>query len=76
MEQLLHGCPHDGAKVCSLAGRFLTNALADYSSDCVPTLVLTPLEFGYNKPHPSILLNVQDATTQKALILLLLQEIK
>jgi hypothetical protein len=50
--------------------------LADYSGDCVPTLVLTPLEFVYNKPHPSILLSVQDATTQKNLILLLLQEIK
>ncbi len=74
MEQLRHGCPHYGAKVRSR--RSLTKALTAYSCDYVLTLVLIPLELGYNKLHPSILLNVQDATTQKTLILLLLQEIK
>ncbi len=34
-----------------------------------------PLEIVFNKPHPSILLHISDATTQKVLILLL-QEIK
>jgi hypothetical protein len=38
-------------------------------------MVLTPLEIVFNKPHPSILLHVKDATTRKVLILFL-QEIK
>ncbi len=38
-------------------------------------MVLTPLEIVINKPHPSILLHIPDATSQKVLILLL-QEIK
>jgi hypothetical protein len=38
-------------------------------------MVLTPLEIVFNKPNPSILLHVKDATTPKVLILFL-QEIK
>jgi hypothetical protein len=75
MEHLLHDCPHYAAKVCSLAGPFLIKALAQNSGDYVPALLLTPLEFGNDKPHPSILLHLQDATTRKTLTLLL-QEIK
>ncbi len=40
-------------------------------SSCVPY----PLEIVFNKPHPSILLHIQDATTRKVLIIFL-QEIK
>jgi hypothetical protein len=43
--------------------------------DYAPALVLTLLEFVYNKSCPSILLHVKDATNRKILILLL-QEIK
>jgi hypothetical protein len=38
-------------------------------------MVLTPLDILFNKPHPSFLLHVTDATTQRVLILFL-QEIK
>jgi hypothetical protein len=31
-------------------------------------VVLTPLEIVFNKPHPSILLHIPDATTCKVLI--------
>jgi hypothetical protein len=41
----------------------------------IPAVVLTPLEIVFNKPHPSILLHIPDATTWKVLVLLL-QEIK
>jgi hypothetical protein len=34
-------------------------------------MVLTPLENVFNKPNPSILLHVKDATTLKVLILFL-----
>ncbi len=50
---------------------WLRTLLGDY----IPNMVLTPLEIVFNKLHPSILLHVTDATTQKVFILFL-QEIK
>jgi hypothetical protein len=75
MELLLHDCPHYAAKVWSLTEHSLTKDIAKYSWDYIPDLILTPPEFVYNKPHPSILLHVKDATTRKIFILPL-QEIK
>jgi hypothetical protein len=53
----------------------MTLAVSHHSGDYVPAMVLTPLEIVFNKPHPSTLLHVKDATTWKVLILFL-QEIK
>jgi hypothetical protein len=75
MEHLLYCCEHYSAKIWDLAGKSLTLALSHYSGEYIPAVVLTPLEIIFNKPHPSILLHIPDATTRKVLILLL-QEIK
>jgi hypothetical protein len=75
MEHLLYGCKHYSAKVWDLTGKSLTLALSHHSGEYIPVVVLTPLEIIFNKPHPSILLHVPDATTRKVLILLF-QEIK
>jgi hypothetical protein len=75
MEHLLYCCEHYSAKVWDLTGKSLTLALSHHSGEYIPAVVLTPLEIVFNKPHPSILLLVQDATTRKVLILLF-QEIK
>jgi hypothetical protein len=75
MEHLLYSCKHYSAKIWDLAGKSMTLAISHHSGDYVPNMVLTPLEIVFNKPHPSILLHVKDATTQKVLILFL-QEIK
>jgi hypothetical protein len=45
-------------------------AISQYTEDYISNLVLTPLEIVFNKPHPSILLHIKDATTQQVLILL------
>jgi hypothetical protein len=75
MEHLLYCCEHYSAKIWDLAGKSLTLALSHHSGEYIPAVVLTPLEIVFNKPHPSILLRIQDATTWKVLILFL-QEIK
>jgi hypothetical protein len=75
MEHLLYCCEHYSAKVWDLTGKSLTLALSHHSGEYIPAVVLTPLEIIFNKPHPSILLHVPDATTRKVLILLF-QEIK
>jgi hypothetical protein len=75
MEHLLYCCEHYSEKIWDLTGRSLTLALSHYSGEYIPAVILTPLEIVFNKPHPSILLHVKDATTRKVLILLL-QEIK
>ncbi len=75
MEHLLYCCEHYSAKIWDLAGKLLTLALSHHSGEYIPAVVLTPLEIVFNKPHPSILLHIPDATTRKVLILLL-QEIK
>jgi hypothetical protein len=75
MEHLLYCCEHYSAKIRDLAGKSLTLALSHHSGEYIPAVVLTPLEIVFNKPHPSILLHVPDATTRKVLILFL-QEIK
>ncbi len=75
MEHLLHSCEHYLAKIRDLAGKSMTLVISHHSGDYVPAMVLTPLEIVFNKPHPSILLHVKDATTRKVLILFL-QEIK
>jgi hypothetical protein len=75
MEHLLYSCEHYSAKIWELAGKSMTLAISQHSGDCIPNMVLTPLEIVFNKPHPSILLHVTDATTWKVLILFL-QEIK
>jgi hypothetical protein len=75
MEHLLYCCEHYSAKIWDLAGKSLTLALSHHSGEYIPAVVLTPLEIVFNKPHPSILLHVPDATTRKVLILFL-QEIK
>ncbi len=75
MEHLLYSCEHYSAKIWDLAGKALTLAISHHSGDYVPTLVITPLEIIFNKPHPLILLHITDTTTRKVLILLL-QEIK
>jgi hypothetical protein len=62
-------------KFGNLAGKSLTLALSHHSEEYIPAVVLTPLEIVFNKPHPSILLHIPDATTRKVLILLL-QEIR
>ncbi len=41
----------------------------------IPAFALTLMEIGHNKPHPSILLHLQDTKTRKVIILLI-QEIK
>ncbi len=71
----LYCCEHYSAKVWDLTGKSLTLALSHHSGEYIPAVVLTPLEIVFNKPHPSILLHVPDATTRKVLILLF-QEIK
>ncbi len=53
----------------------MTLAISRLTGDYIPNIVLTPLEIIFNKPHPSILLHITDATTRKVLILYL-QEIK
>jgi hypothetical protein len=53
----------------------MTLAVPGHTGDYIPNMVLTPLELVFNKPHPSILLHITDATTRKVLILFL-QEIK
>jgi DNA-binding transcriptional LysR family regulator len=45
-------------------------AISQHTEDYISNLVLTPLEIVFNKPHPSILLHIKDATTQEVLILL------
>ncbi len=75
MEHLLYCCEHYSAKVWDLTGKSLTLALSHHSEESIPAVVLTPLEIVFNKPHPSILLHVPDATTRKVLILLF-QKIK
>jgi hypothetical protein len=75
MEHLLYCCEHYSAKIWALAGKSLTLALSHHSGEYIPAVVLTPPEIVFNKPHPSILLHIPDATTHKVLILLL-QEIK
>ncbi len=75
MEHLLYSCEHYSDKIWDLAGKALTLAISYYSGDYVPAMVLSPLEIVFNKPHPSILLHVENATTRKVLILFL-QEIK
>ncbi len=75
MEHLLHSCEHYSAKIWDLAGKSMTLVISHHSGDYVPAMVLAPLEIVFNKPHPSILLHVKDATTRKVLILFL-QEIK
>jgi hypothetical protein len=75
MEHLLYSCKHYSAKIWDLAGKALTLAVSHHSGDYVPAMVLTPQEIVFNKPHPSILLHVTDATTRKVLILFL-QETK
>jgi hypothetical protein len=63
------------AQDLGLAGKSMTLAISQHSGDYGPNMVLTPLKIVFNKPHPSILLHVTDATTRKVLILFL-QEIK
>jgi hypothetical protein len=75
MEHLLYSCEHYSAKSWDLAEKSLSLAISHHSGEYIPALVLTPLEIAFNKPHPSILLHIPDATTRKVLILLL-QEIK
>ncbi len=75
MEHLLYGCKHYSTKIWEPAGRSLTLAIPRHTGDYIPNMVLTPLELVFNKPHPSVLLHITDATTQKVLILFL-QEIK
>jgi hypothetical protein len=75
MEHLLYCCEHYYGKTWDLAGKSLTLARSHHSGEYIPAVVLTPLEIVFNKPHPSILLHIPDATTRKVLILLL-EEIK
>ncbi len=63
MEHLLYSCEHYSAKIWELAGKSMTLAISQHSGDYIPNMVLTPLEIVFNKPHPSILLQVTDATT-------------
>jgi hypothetical protein len=51
----------------------MTLAISQHTGDYIPNVVLTPLKIVFNKPHPSILLHIKDATspTRKVLILLL-----
>jgi hypothetical protein len=75
MEHLLYDCEHYSTKIWELAGKSMTLAISRHTGDYIPNMVLTPLEIVFNKPHPSILLHITDATTRKVLILFL-QEIK
>jgi hypothetical protein len=52
-------------------GAWMTLAISHHTGDYIPNLVLTPLEIIFNKSHPSILLHIKDASTQKVLIILL-----
>jgi hypothetical protein len=63
------------AKIWELAGKSMNLAISRHTGDYIPNMVLTPLEIVFNKPYPSILLHITDATTRKVLILCL-QEIK
>ncbi len=74
MENLLYCCEHYTAKIWDLAGKALTLALSQHSGEYIPAVVLTPLEIVFNKPHPSVLLHIPDATTGKVLILLLIHK--
>ncbi len=71
IDHLLYCCEHYSAKIWDLAGKLLTLALSHYSGEYIPSVVLTPLEIVIDKPHPSILLHIPDATSEKVLILLL-----
>jgi hypothetical protein len=75
MEHLLYDCENYSAKIWDLAGKSMTFAISRHTGDYIPYMVLTPLEIVFNKPHPSLLLHIMDATTRKVLILYL-QEIK
>jgi flagellar motor switch protein FliG len=75
MEHCLHDYPPYAVKIWSLADHSLTKKPCYILQDYDPALVLTLLEFEYNKSCPSILLHVKDATIRQILILLL-QEIK
>jgi hypothetical protein len=63
MEHLLYGWEHYSTKIWELAGKSMTLAISRHSGDYIPNMVLTPLEIVFNKPHPSILLHITDATT-------------
>jgi hypothetical protein len=67
MEHLLYSCEHYSAKIWDLAGKSFTLAISHHSGEYIPALVLTPLEIFFNKPRPSILLHIPDATTRKIL---------
>jgi hypothetical protein len=75
MEHLLYGCEHFSAKIWALLEWSMTLAISQHIGEYVLNLVLTPLEIVLNKPHPSILLHIKDASTRKVLIILL-QETK
>jgi hypothetical protein len=65
MEHLLYGCENYSAKVWAMAGKVLTLSLSRHSGDFIPRIDLTPLEIVFNKPHPSILLDVPGWYYQK-----------
>ncbi len=71
MEHLLYGSQHYSAKIWELAGLSMTLAISGHMGEYIRCLVLNPLEIVYNKPPPSILFHIKDATTRKILILFL-----
>jgi hypothetical protein len=53
-----------------LLGRSMILSISQHTADCITNLVLTLLEIVFNKPHPSILLPIKDATSRKVLTFL------
>ncbi len=65
MEHLLYSCENFSAKIWKLVVRSMTLAISRHNGDYIPNIVLTLYEIVFNKPHPSILLNIKDAIIWK-----------
>jgi hypothetical protein len=75
MEHLLYECEHYSSLVWAELGQLLTAVFTVLRGEHVSRIELTPKEIVYNKPHPSVLLFLQDSSDQK-LTILIMQEVK
>jgi hypothetical protein len=59
------------SRFATFLGAWMTLAIFQQTGDYIPNFVLTSLKIIFKKAHPSILLHIEDASTQKVLIILL-----
>ncbi len=73
MEHLLYMyiCDHYSAKNWALLGQVLTLSLSRHTGEYILAIALMVLEIVFHKPHPSILLHLQNSNMRKVDILLL-----